>query len=182
MIGKHQDSDKHTLPETNILPFRPWKKAIPKGNSSSNHQFSGAMLVWFREGNQKKGQDFTPQHLKTWTVRPWDFWFRLLTPSPSPACGDTHLMRMWQHSYLPVRVWLLKDSSPWINKDFVQTAESRCFFWVEIPVWFKLNDRDSHFKSEVMLTMKERGSISSYKRTPKTRVRLSSLLKCWHSR
>ena len=66
MIGKHQDSDKrthHTLPETNIFAISLWKRAIPKGNSSSNHQFSGAMLLWFREGNQKKGQDFIPQHL-----------------------------------------------------------------------------------------------------------------------
>ncbi len=33
---------KVTLPETNSSPL---KKAIPKGNSSSNHPFSGAMLV-----------------------------------------------------------------------------------------------------------------------------------------
>ena len=35
----------HTLPETNIAPKK-W--AFPKGNSYSNHPFSGVMLVFGR--------------------------------------------------------------------------------------------------------------------------------------
>ena len=46
--SEKRQSESHTLPETNIAPEnRPSLKEI----SSSNHPFSGALAVSFREGN-----------------------------------------------------------------------------------------------------------------------------------